>query len=148
MKTNRLSDQQIQKLRSEGRLLTPEEAAEYRRLQLKQAEIEHFSILQFTQQTEALINHLGKFSRILSEEEAKEFEEYKRMKAANQEEWMTGKQAAEFLGCSSGTITKLMSRGKLEFTMEGNRPKYSRSGLVRFREKNKYQPIIAEHFVG
>lgn len=143
-KIHQLTDEQIIKLRNNGQLLTPEEAAEYKRLQLKQAEIEHFSILQFTQQAEALMTHLGKFSRILSEQEAKEFEEYKRMKEAQQEEWLTGKEAAEFLGCSSGTITKLMSRGKLDFTMEGNRAKYSKSGLIRFREKNRYRPTITE----
>lgn len=149
MKTiQKLTDKQIQQLRAEGRLLTPEEAAEYKQLLLKQAEIEHFSILHFNQQAEALANHLAKFSRLLTEQEAKEFEEYKRMKAAGQEEWLTGKEAAEFLGCSSSTITKLMSRGKLEFTLEGNRAKYSRSGLIRFRERNRFQPIVAEQLFG
>lgn len=143
-----LSDQQIQKLRAEGRLLTPEEAAEYKQLLLKRAEIEHFSILHFNQQAEALANHLSKFSRLLTEQEAKEFEEYKRMKATAQEEWLTGKEAAEFLGCSPSAISKLMSRGKLEFTLEGNRAKYSRSGLIRFREKNRFEPIVIGQLFG
>ena len=143
-KIQQLTDQQIQQLRSEGRLLTSEEAAEYRRLLLKQAEIERFSVMQFNQQIDALVSHLGKFSRILSEQEAKEFEEYKRMKEANAEEWLTGTQAAEFLGCSCSKISKLMSRGKLDFTMEGNRAKYSKTGLIKYREKHRFRPVVSE----
>ena len=136
-----LPNEEIERLRSCGQLLTPSEAAEYRALQAQRSELERLTLEKMTQQAEIMANHLTACGRLLTPEQA---EEYRILRAASSEEWLTGKEAADFLGCSPAQITKLMSRGKLEFYLEGKRPKYSKLGLIRFREKYRFYPTIKD----
>lgn len=135
-----LSDKEIINLRSCGQLITPQEAEDYQKLLSQREELEHFSIIKFNQQAQAIANHLASTGRLLTQEEV---EEYRALKAAN-DIWMNGKQAAEFLGCSQAMICKLASRGKLDFTMNGNRPVYSKIGLIRYREKYRCRPVLED----
>lgn len=136
-----LPKEEIERLRSCGQLLTPSEAEEYRALQAQRSELERLTQEKMMQQAEIMANHLTSCGRLLTPEQA---EEYRILREASSDQWLSGKEAATFLNCSQSQICKLAARGKLEFYIQGKVPKYSKSGLIRFREKYRFFPTVKD----
>lgn len=69
----------------------------------------------------ALAEFLKAEGYILSPDERKELEMYRK----NDDAYVTGKKAAEMLGCSPARIIYLRKQGSLRYKYEGSVPRYS-----------------------
>ena len=69
----------------------------------------------------AMAEYLKSEGYILSPEERVELENYRK----SDESYVTGKAAAQMIGCSPARVIELRKRGLLKYKMEGSVPRYS-----------------------
>lgn len=100
------------------------------------------SDIQIHQLADVLIEKLDRRGMILTPQQADEYMELRRLSEEEENTWLTGVEAARFMGCSHTTVGRLANTGKLEFTIVGKVPKYSIAGLKRYMRKyNVHQNI-------
>lgn len=100
------------------------------------------SDIQIHQIADVLIEKLDLRGMILTPQQAEEYKELRELRDKEENTWLTGVAAARFMGCSSTTVGRLASSGKLEFTIIGKVPKYSVAGLKRYMKKHNMAPTI------
>ncbi|MBE6246118.1 MAG: helix-turn-helix domain-containing protein [Bacteroidales bacterium] len=90
----------------------------------------------------ALFEKLDSRGMILTPQQADEYRELRQLREEEENTWLTGVEAAKILGCSSSTVGRLATTGKLEFTIVSKVPKYSIAGLKRYMKKyNRHSTV-------
>lgn len=100
------------------------------------------SDIQIHQIADVLMEKFDRRGMILTPEQADEYMELRRLKEKEENTWLTGVEAARYMGCSSTTVGRLANTGKLEFTIIGKVPKYSVAGLKRYMRKYNVAPTV------
>lgn len=78
----------------------------------------------------AIAEYLKSEGYILSPDEKIELENYRK----NDESYVTGKQAANMIGCSPARVIELRKRGLLRYKMEGSVPRYSVKSIKAYNK--------------
>lgn len=80
-----------------------------------------------------LVNSMREGEAIISAKELEENRKLSQMLQEQDDEYLSGKEVAEILGCTSGQVTKLKLKGVLEpiYPFGSRTPKYSKAKLMK-----------------
>ena len=87
----------------------------------------------------AMVEYLREQGYILSPDDSKALSEFK----ARETEYISGKEAAQVIGCSPAYVIKLRNNGQLGYKMIGSKPMYSVKSINRYLSKRTVKDRMA-----
>lgn len=87
----------------------------------------------------AMVEYLRTEGYILSPDEKKELQELREREG----QFISGKEAAEMIGCSPAYIIKMRKEGLLTYRMVGDTPKYSVKSIQKYINKRTIKDRVA-----
>lgn len=121
--------------------ITYEEFLEYQHLKIGQDYLDVKDEMKMVAIAERVVSILSDRGLLITERQAREYHHLRTLR--DNDELITGVEAAKILGCSPASVTRLAARNKLEFTRVGNVNKYSRNGVYRYMQKRRVVPVVS-----
>lgn len=87
----------------------------------------------------AMVEYLRQEGYVLSPEDSKALKAFQQRET----EYVSGKEAAQIIGCSPAYIVKLKKAGQLGYMMKGSKPMYSVKSINRYLSRRTVQDRMA-----